>query len=104
MLPASLVLSLALDAACEGDPLQWAALHRELTSAACEQIRFWEQQRASDQILDVFHQRPGAVAEEVRDDRGPGDSPAKSSEYCEAIDRMIVEVAASEIISQYYDQ
>jgi hypothetical protein len=101
-LPASFALSLALDVACDGDPLQWAALHRELTSATGEQIQFWEQQRASDQILGVFHQRPESRAEEALEDRGTGESPVKSPEYCEAIDGMIEEIAASEII-RYLD-
>jgi hypothetical protein len=101
--PASFALSMALDAACDGDPLQWAALHRDLTSAACEQIQYWEQQRASDQILDVFHQRPGVGANELIEAHDPSDSPAKSAEYCEAIDGMIGEMAASEII-RYLDQ
>ena len=101
--PASFALSLALDAACDGDPLQWEALHRELTSAACEQIQYWEQQRASAQILDVFHQRPGTAADQIDSDHDTGDSPTKSPEYCEAIDGLIGELAASEII-RYLDQ
>lgn len=97
-LPASMTLSLVLDAACEGDPLEWAQHHQELTAAACAQIHFWGQQRGSDQILEVFHQRPEprdgtpAVAEFL-----PRTS-AKAPEYCEAIDGLISEAAAIEII------
>lgn len=104
-LPASFALCLALDAACDGDPLQWAALHRELTSAACEQIRYWEQERASDQILSVFHQQPDAAVDEFPPDSdvSGGDSPTKSPEYCETIDGMIGELAAGEIM-RYLDR
>jgi hypothetical protein len=94
---------MALDVACDGDPLQWAALHRELTSAACEQIQYWEQDRASDQILDVFHQRPGGRADEIPEEGDHSSVSTKSPEYCAAIDGMIGEVAAGEII-RYLDQ
>jgi hypothetical protein len=87
-----------LDAACEGDPVEWAARHHELTAVACEQIRFWAEQRPTDQILEVFHQESGPPAG-VSDVSGslPRLS-AETPEYCETIDGLIGEAAAIEMI------
>lgn len=97
-LPASVALSLVLDAACEGDPAQWAERHRELADVAAEQIHYWQQQRASHQIVDLFHQTSSSAGDFSEETDQLPRPAAKTSEYCEEIDAMIGEVASAEII------
>ena len=97
-LPAAMALSLVLDVACEGDPAEWAQQHQELTAAACAQIHYWGQERGSDQILEVLHQRPGPRDGPSATQQSLPRSSAKTPEYCETIDGLISEAAAIEII------
>ncbi len=97
-LPASVALALVLDAACEGDPAEWAARHRELADVASEQIHYWQQERASQQIVGLFHQASAPNAGPSDESRDLPRPSAKTTEYCEAIDAMIGEAASVEII------
>jgi hypothetical protein len=89
---------MVLDAACDGDPVLWAEQHEELSAAACEHIRYWEQQRASDQILDVLNGPGGGWSVESPAGEAASRGGAEEAEYCDAIDELISEAAASEII------
>jgi hypothetical protein len=67
-------------------------------AAACAQIHYWGQERGSDQILEVFHQRPGPRDSTTAAEASLPCALAKTPEYCETIDELISEAAAIEII------